>query len=174
MNILIIGICDNEKFFCYQLKNEIYKYSNINQLETVVEVFHDGDDLLKCKEKFDIIFLDYKMPKTDGLTIAKKIREHNILSAIIFVSAYPEIVYQTFTYETFRFLKKPLEVDELYEALNSYRKSANQHHTICIGISNEHICINTKDIIYVEANGKKQHNKAEWQNYTLSPHFVWS
>ena len=154
MRILIIGICDDENFFCNQLKNEIYKYSNDNELETVVEIFHNGDDLLKCKEKFDIIFLDYKMSKTDGLTVAKELRKRNTLSSIIFVSAYPEIVYQTFMYETFRFLRKPLKTDELYEALNSYRKSVNQHHTICISISGEHICINTKDIIYIEATGK--------------------
>ena len=169
---MLIAVCDDEKLFCDQTKDAIYSYSNEHNLNIVVEVFFDGEELLKSNEKFDMVFLDYQMPKTDGLETAKEIRNRNMLCTIVFITRYSEIVYDTFLYETFRFLLKPLKVENLYEALDSYRKKMGEHYPISVNVNGEHLSINTQEIVYVEADGKNSiirlNDSIVYCSYTLS------
>lgn len=54
-----------------------------------VTVTTDGKACLELamKEHFDLILLDGMMPVMDGLTVLKKLKEHNIASPVIFLSA---------------------------------------------------------------------------------------
>ncbi|MDE2489643.1 MAG: response regulator [Elusimicrobia bacterium] len=50
-----------------------------------VETAEDGDEALKrLKDKaFDLVFLDYRLPPTDGLDILDKIRQHHPKTAVV-------------------------------------------------------------------------------------------
>lgn len=50
-----------------------------------------GVDLVR-KAKFDVIFVDYKMPNMDGVETIKKIREFNATIPIIILTAYTDDV----------------------------------------------------------------------------------
>lgn len=151
---MLIAICDDEPLFCETLKEKIYTYSNKNNLDTCIDIFYDGQALLNENREYDIVFLDYQMPNINGLDAAKEIRKKNMLSMIVFISSFPEVVYKTFLYNTFRFLIKPLKDEELYEALDSFRKEKGHHYPVLIYSEGEHISINTRDIVYIEANGR--------------------
>ena len=151
---MLIALCDDELIFCKKLKTQIYSYSNLHNIDSVVETFHSGTELLQANKQFDIIFLDYQMPGIDGLQTANLFKKKNKSCIIIFLTSYPEIVFDTFEYDTFRFLTKPLKTDKLYEALDSYRKKHDIHHPISVNFSGNIYKIHTKNIIYVEADGK--------------------
>ncbi|WP_449077983.1 LytR/AlgR family response regulator transcription factor [Ruminococcus sp.] len=151
---MLIAICDDEPLFCKILKDKLYSYSNKNNLNYCVDVFYDGQELLSEIREYDIVFLDYQMPNIDGLATAKEIRKRNMLSMIVFISSFPEVVYKTFQYDTFRFLIKPLKDEELYEALDSFRKKKGLHYPVLIYSGGEHIKIYTGDIVYIEADGR--------------------
>ena len=150
---MLIAICDDEPLFCEQLKEHIYSYSNKYNLDTVVEIFNNGKQLLN-NAHFDIIFLDYQMPGINGLQTARELRKNNIQCTIIFLTSFPEIVYETFQFDTFRFLIKPLNTNKLYEALDSYRKKIDTYYPISVISNGTALKISTKDIIYIEADGK--------------------
>ena len=65
--------------------------------------------------KYDLIFMDYEFENNgaNGLEIARKIREYDKNSTIVFVSSYPSIVFDTFEVGTFRFLTKPIDDKKL-------------------------------------------------------------
>ncbi len=54
----------------------------------IVTTAEDGEEGLAAakKDKPDLILLDIEMPKMDGLTVAKKLREENIQIPIIFLT----------------------------------------------------------------------------------------
>ncbi len=151
---MLIAICDDEAILCKDLQERLYKYSKQHSIELVVEIFYDGNDLLDCKQQFDVVFLDYQMPNIDGIQTAKKIRETNSQCTIIFLTNYPEIVYDTFTVETFRFLIKPIDNKKLNEALDSYCRKIDFYYPITVNVDGDIHKINTRDIIYIEADGK--------------------
>jgi len=77
----------------------------------------DGETALKKYEKFapDIIILDIMMPEMDGFTVARKIREKDRKTPIIFLTARSQVkdVIAGFELGANDYLKKPFSVEEL-------------------------------------------------------------
>ena len=151
---MLIAICDDEPMLCNFLKNELYFYFNEHNIDAVVETYGDGHSLLNASQRFELIILDYQMPGINGLQTAKEIRSVNKNCTILFLTSFPEIVYDTFEYDTFRFLIKPLDKEKLYEALDSFRQKTNFFYPISLTIDGEFCKIESKEIVYIEANGK--------------------
>jgi CheY-like chemotaxis protein len=49
---------------------------------------HHNDEMSSSSSTFDVVILDYRMPKKDGLQVAKEILHKNPEQRIIFASAY--------------------------------------------------------------------------------------
>ena len=88
-------------------------------------VFHaeNGEDALKIyqKEKPDILVLDVMMPKKDGFTLAKEIRQENKRIPIIFLTAKSQTsdVLEGFNHGGNDYLKKPFSMEELIIRIKS-------------------------------------------------------
>lgn len=82
-------------------------------------VFHaeNGEEALKIyeQEKPDILVLDVMMPKKDGFTLAKEIRQDNKQIPIIFLTAKSQTadVLEGFNHGGNDYLKKPFSMEEL-------------------------------------------------------------
>lgn len=82
-------------------------------------VFHaeNGEEALKIyeQEKPDILVLDVMMPKKDGFTLAKEIRQDNKQIPIIFLTAKSQNadVLEGFNHGGNDYLKKPFSMEEL-------------------------------------------------------------
>jgi DNA-binding response OmpR family regulator len=83
----------------------------------------DGDQALEqyTKQKPDILALDVMMPKTDGFEVARKIRETDQLTPIIFITARSQVkdVVTGFELGANDYLKKPFSVEELIVRIKS-------------------------------------------------------
>ncbi|MBI5247249.1 MAG: response regulator [Elusimicrobia bacterium] len=68
------------------LKGELEKLSGVT---LKVSTAGDGDEALnKLKETpYDLVFLDYRLPPTDGLDILEKIRQHHPKTAVVMTTA---------------------------------------------------------------------------------------
>ncbi|RKR81266.1 DNA-binding response OmpR family regulator [Mucilaginibacter gracilis] len=77
----------------------------------------DGEQALKkfATYKADVLVLDVMMPKMDGFEVAKKIRESDRVTPIIFLTArsQPKDVVMGFETGGNDYLKKPFSVEEL-------------------------------------------------------------
>jgi len=73
------------------------------------------------KEKPDILVLDVMMPKKDGFTLAKEIRQENKEIPIIFLTAKSQTkdVLEGFEHGGNDYLKKPFSMEELIVRINS-------------------------------------------------------
>lgn len=83
------------------------------------EVFHAENGVeafdIYQKEKPEILVLDVMMPKKDGFTLAKEIRQENKLIPIIFLTAKSQTkdVLEGFQHGGNDYLKKPFSMEEL-------------------------------------------------------------
>ena len=149
-----IAVCDDEKLFRDDIKNAIYTYSNIHKLEIVVDEYVCGEDLLNSAYNYGIVFLDYKMNGLDGLETAKVLRSKDINCIIIFLTSFPQFVYKSFEVGTYRFFRKPLDVEKVNKALDDYFKSYGDNYPLLLKIGRETICVQTNSIVYLEADNK--------------------
>lgn len=132
-----IAICDDEKHFVEQLKNILLTY-NKNIEETIyVEEFYDGIMLLdKYDCRFDIIFLDIKMPYMDGVKVAEKIREKDKDVRIIFLTSLLGRAVDGYKVRAENFLIKPIEKKKVIHEIDNYIMLIRMNKQYCILIEN--------------------------------------
>ncbi len=64
-----------------------------------------------------LVFLDIKMPGINGIELLKQLRESGAEAEVVIVTALPQNHYEDVAhqYGVYRYLKKPLDVDEIEE-----------------------------------------------------------
>lgn len=152
-----IGICDDEASSHRELKIIIDKYANTKAISVLYFDFMSGEDLIKYlldHDDIDVIFMDYQMDKMSGLETSKSILEKNISIPIIFLTSFPEIVYDTFKVNTFRFLIKPIDTKKLSDALDDLLILYSSENYIFVTADDTSKRININDICYIEARNK--------------------
>jgi len=93
-----------------------------------VTLIHDGSEalalLLKNSEAFDVIVLDIMLPGVNGFTICSQVREHGILTPIMFLSAktLPEDKAHGFDVGANQYLAKPFELEEFLARIRNMLK----------------------------------------------------
>ncbi|MCK0130053.1 response regulator transcription factor [Flavobacteriaceae bacterium F08102] len=89
----------------------------------LVHLCCDGEMAWKCfqKESVDIAVLDIMMPKKDGFTLAKEIRQIDERTPILFLTAKSQTsdVVEGFTIGGNDYLKKPFSIEELIVRINN-------------------------------------------------------
>ena len=115
-----IAICDDERFFRETLKQSLNNYSLEYGFNFLYFEYSDGISMLSDNINYDLIFMDYKMQNMNGIDVISSLRKRNDNTAVIFISSYKEMVFDSMKVQTYRFLVKPLDNEKLYEALNSF------------------------------------------------------
>ncbi len=84
-----------------------------------VETFPDGPTAIASlqKDKFDMAFVDYKLPGMDGLEVLKKIKEIDSNMEVCIVTAYATETSHAnaITLGALEYLRKPFLMEEIYE-----------------------------------------------------------
>jgi two-component system LytT family response regulator len=117
----------------------------------------------------DIVFLDIHMPKKNGFDLANAMRNLNIKSHIIFVTAYDQYAIQAFKHAAFDYLLKPINEEELKDTIlrfqsannkldlsdkmNDLFKAINGNQRLRFTTRSGYTFINLHEIVYLEAEG---------------------
>jgi len=84
-----------------------------------VETFPDGPSALQnlTKGKFDMAFIDYKLPVMDGLEVLRRIKEIDPEVEVVIVTAYATDASHAnaITLGALEYLRKPFLMEEIYE-----------------------------------------------------------
>ena len=149
-----IAICDDKMPLHDDLKKHLEEYALKRHLITVYDDYTKGADLVASPIEYDIIFMDYQMEGLDGLETSRLIRKKNLKTTIIFLSSFPDIVFDTFEVNAYRFLTKPINMEKLSSAMDDYLAGLDDSNFILIKTDDDNKRININDIIYVEASDK--------------------
>ena len=150
-----IAICDDERLCIEAVITCIENYMAARKAEIEYEAFERYPDLEPRIDEFDVFVMDYQTPEIDGLTFAAIIREkYGDNKAIIFVTSFPDIVYESFAVRTHRFLVKPINEEKFFEALDSYLKTDTMTRRFVITSDGETDVVDTDDILYIEVDQK--------------------
>lgn len=149
-----IAICDDEKILFEELNVLLNEYSSLKKEPIFITYFDSGNKLLSDNGKFDMIFMDYQMGGMDGLETSRRLRAKKSDSAIVFLTAFPEIVFQSFEVNTFRFLLKPINKEDLYRTIDDYLRSVQTDGFFILNTNDGTWKIKLSEIVYVESKNK--------------------
>ena len=148
------AVCDDEKIvpdkICSKVQNA---FSEIN---CTAEIFktHKPFDLVEHikNNTTDVLFLDIDMPSLSGMDIAQFLIDSNAEILLVFVTSHDTLVYQSFRYHPFGFIRKSHFDEEIGAVVKSIADELQKR--------NEHFSFKTnegffkvpfEDIIYFES-----------------------
>ena len=155
--MLTIAVCDDNLQFARRLVEKIRVMCATLLPERiicqVVAEFTTAEAVLAYLKNNDIsiLFLDIEIPKCNGFELAAQINIAYPDVIIIFVSAYDNFVYDSFSYSPFRFLRKSHLETELPEAFEKViEKCIYNLDTMDFITTDGQATIRIKDILYIE------------------------
>lgn len=99
--------------------------------------FENASDGLEAYKKYrtfepDVIFLDIKIPKMDGIEVLKRIRKKDQTIKIVMLTAYSEDVFvnKALSLGADHFLAKPIELYDLRDMLQIVEKQIGLQEAI--------------------------------------------
>ena len=123
MKKTVIGICDDELQICKIIEKKIrtilHKLYGDDDEYFDIRVYCSAKDLLEKIENIDIVFLDVEMPEMDGMEAGKIIFERNPECRIIIATSNEKRYSEAFRFYAHRYLNKPLQQEEIREAIVS-------------------------------------------------------
>lgn len=127
-----IAICDDDMTTTSQIEEYIRQIEIEQHIQVQYRIFFDGKSFMQSVESgeaYDLIYLDVEMPLMKGLDAAKKLREMEISSLIIYISNYETYCESMIETEPFRFLRKPINDVDLFRKyfMSAYKKLENRN-----------------------------------------------
>ena len=156
MKILLV---EDEKELSKALKAilEINRYS--------VDAVYDGEDAIYYMEnsEYDVVILDIMMPKVDGITALKTVREKGIDVPIIMLTAKSEVDDKVLGLDSGAndYLTKPFSAKELLARLRVLTREKSVSNTSIITVGN--VSLDTTTFEMYSSNGKFRLTNKEYQ-----------
>ena len=154
--MMMIAICDDDMAVTGVMDGMLQKIEKEEKIEMEVDVFFGGAGLweqIQQTSAYDLIYLDIEMKDMNGITVARKIREKDPYTILIFVSAYDSYFRQLFEVEPFRFLDKPLDEKIFREYfLLAYKRISSQNERFAFRFEKRIYQLPLREIVYFESN----------------------
>lgn len=165
-----IVICDDDYLFREVLREylEIILKEITNQFE--ITEFNCGEELVQnYSDNIDIFFLDIDMKKITGMDVARKIREVNDKSEIIFITGLIDYIQDGYEVRAYRYLLKPIKFEKLKEHVKSCIEDIKKRseNNLIIKNKSEIDIINIDDITFIEVINKDIYVHTKKQTYDI-------
>ena len=152
-----IAICDDEPIFLSNFNKHIDKICSAMGLSVKIYDYLNSDTLIYHHKisNFDVVFLDIDMPVVSGFDTAQQIRNISFDTPIIFVTSREDLVYNSFDYQPFYFIRKQSETalkTTIEHVMNKLTAHFCQFKTISVNNAETGIIyIPAKEVMYIKS-----------------------
>ena len=124
-----IAVCDDESKILEEIASFIKNKFPLNKVET----FSEGEAFLSAvktsaEKEPDVLLIDIDMPGLSGMEVAAALTEEKARTLIVFVTAHDELVYDSFKYHPFAFVRKKYLEEELRNVLKDCQKEIDSRN----------------------------------------------
>lgn len=124
-----IGICDDEASMRRLLRAPLEQKLQLLGADYRIFEYDCGETLLTRPETewLDILFLDIELKQLSGMETARNLRKRDSHTLLIFVTAYPDFVFQGYEVHAFHYILKPYENQKIMKVLEQAIKELGQN-----------------------------------------------
>ncbi|WP_122641947.1 LytR/AlgR family response regulator transcription factor [Luxibacter massiliensis] len=156
-----IAVCDDNVNMAAELEALLLEIETLYKIDMDIDIFFDGKTLCNSIElgnKYDMIYLDIRMKEVNGISAAKKIREKDLDTILIYVSSYDSYLKQLFEVQPFRFLDKPVDRERFCSTfIKAYQKIMDNSIFFQYKFNKEIYRVPVKEIMYFESDNRVIH-----------------
>jgi len=156
-----IALCEDEKIFAEEQARICRRIMEKRNLEHSISVFENAEDFLRVlslspsdNTRFDLFLLDIVMNETNGVDLARVIRERDKDAAIIFITANPEYALQGYDVNALHYLIKPIDSGVLEKIITADYEQRFQRDFLIIKTDERNRRIPAQDIVCLEVVGR--------------------
>jgi len=154
-----IGICDDEASMRRLLRAPLEQKLQLLGADYRIFEYDCGETLLTRPETewLDILFLDIEMKLLSGMETARNLRKRDSHTLLIFVTAYPDFVFQGYEVHAFHYILKPYENQKIMKVLEQAIKELgqNREHYFTLEQKSGTTKIPTKKILAFSSDRRK-------------------
>lgn len=119
--MLRIGICDDSAEARFVLRALLERILESRKIPGQIFEFSAGENLLRWFDhhagELELVFLDMELHQLDGLETARRLRAADAGLQLVFVTGYPEHVFDGYRVGALGYLLKPPKQDQLEDVL---------------------------------------------------------
>lgn len=152
-----IAICDDNNLFCNKVSRMITSYMSERNLDAEIRLFHSGSSLVAYPNyDWDAIFLDISMDGLDGIATARKIRERNQETLIVFVTSFIEFSLQGYEVEAVRYILKE-QLEQQFRSCMDYvvKRLGARQNEITLQSTEGVQSVAIEKILFIESNNHR-------------------
>lgn len=171
MNIIIV---DDEMVICNTLERHIKKYYECNGKNHNVNIIKFDNECklynyVESGNKADIIFMDIRLRRTNGIDIATKLQSVDNSLKIVFITGFIEYAKDIFRANPVYFLIKPINEQDINTVLDKIEHDyQDDREVLSFKVGQVVHCVNIKDIYYIEAEGRSVSIHTKDQCYKIN------
>ena len=106
------------RFYKVLLEDQGYEVLTTRDGEECLDAYRTGSKMMKGD--FDLVILDHRMPRMNGMEVAIEIAAMNPSQKLLMITAYSGVLAQRPA--NMKIMAKPFEVDELLSVINELFK----------------------------------------------------
>ena len=151
-----VMIADDEHLARRRMESLLAQFSDIE----IIASLGDADAALKACEDMhpDLLLLDIRMPGLDGLEFARRLRESDARTQIVFCTAYEQHAVDAWEVRASDYLLKPVTPDRLQRALTRVRELIGEggpaRAWLHARVRGETLRIALEEVLYLQAEDK--------------------
>ena len=169
MSISVL-IIDDVSADLKQIEKTVNEETRRLDISVAIDSFQNACDEV-YKKAYDLVILDIQLQEIKGFEVAEKIKERYPSTVIIYCSDHNELVFQSFSFNVFFFVRKEYLKDDMRLALQMYKHNyGHLFQSYQLDYNGEKHSLLYSNIIYIHkevndymlhlnqpVNGKKQY-----------------
>lgn len=152
--IVRIAVCDDDMQVHEDIKILLQKYSDLHLEEQFVYMaFENGENLLKCQEQIDLLFMDIELGEKSGIDLVPIMQQRYPDIIIMFISSHTKYFIYSHRLKVFQFLTKPFDERIFFEELDRFfAKYHRLQDLYTLEWQNRVVQFPIHEIVYIEAS----------------------
>lgn len=147
-----VAVCDDDDANLEIVERCFEQFDNH---QICYDVFESGQSLYDfCQKRgyiYNIYILDIEMNGLNGIELARQIREKDKSALVVFLTAYPNYVFNVFSVITFDYILKPLSYERFETMLSNAIDYLNMtKRSFCFSYKKNNYVIDYADIVFIE------------------------